>query len=129
MFESNESLLRRIDEQALQFDQPYGVQDIFDLDLATWQLLRTLANENIKSATLTFGVSEEIATLIASASDGQLRLLSSKAILSFTPKFEETTIKEVLNWKSNDIENPMVLLRRAISMVDQGEDSCGKPQV
>ncbi|AIJ10631.1 transcriptional regulator [Escherichia coli] len=83
-------------------------QRVDEFDAAYWLLFNRIAIQDIGLAKEVFGVSNELAELVAKATDSQLRHMSGTTLTHFTLRFSPTIIGEILDQNREDLTQPVL---------------------
>jgi len=92
------------------YDPIILIHDKIDaLDCTYWLLLKKIASKDKDIAQQIFGVSMELVEKVSNATDNQLRSMSKLAMTSFSLRFNQNLIIEILN---ENKENPRYLISK-----------------
>ncbi|MEK9497166.1 transcriptional regulator [Photorhabdus sp. P32] len=81
---------------------------IDEFDAAYWLLLNRVAVKDVDMAKEVFGVSRELATLVAHSTDSQLRHMSATTVTYFTLRFAPSIVEEILDDSWNELTHPVL---------------------
>ncbi|HGY1840421.1 TPA: transcriptional regulator [Citrobacter freundii] len=79
-----------------------------EFDAAYWLLFNRVASRDPEMAKEVFGVSRELAELVAKATDSQLRHMSGTTVTHFTLRFAPSIIEEILDDSREELTHPVL---------------------
>lgn len=79
-----------------------------EFDAAYWLLFNRVASRDPEMAKEVFGVSRELAELVAKVTDSQLRHMSGTTVTHFTLRFAPSIIEEILDDSREELTHPVL---------------------
>lgn len=79
-----------------------------EFDSAYWLLFNRVASRDLEMAKEVFGVSGELSTIVAKATDSQLRHMSGATVTHFTLRFAPSIIEEILDDNREEMTHPVL---------------------